>query len=45
MRWAGRVTRKEETIGVYSVLVGKSVGKRQLGSPKRRWEGNNKMDL
>jgi hypothetical protein len=30
--------------GVYSVLVGKSEGKRPLGRPRRRWEGNIKMD-
>jgi hypothetical protein len=31
--------------GVYSVLVGRSEGKRPLGRPRRRWEGNIKMDL
>ena len=31
--------------GVYSVLVGKSEGKRPLGRPRRRWEDNIKMDL
>jgi hypothetical protein len=31
--------------GVYRVLVGKPEGKRLLGSPRSRWEGNNKMDL
>jgi hypothetical protein len=31
--------------GVYRVLVGKSEGKRPLGRPRRRWEGNFKMDL
>jgi hypothetical protein len=25
--------------------VGKPEGKRLLGKPRRRWEGNNKMDL
>ena len=30
---------------MYRVLVGKSQGKRPLGSPRRRWEGNIKMDL
>ena len=30
---------------VYRVLVGKPVGKRPLGRPRRRWEGNIKMDL
>jgi len=27
------------------VLVGKPEGKRPLGRPRRRWEGNIKMDL
>jgi hypothetical protein len=31
--------------GVYRVLVGKPVGKRQLVRPRRRCEDNVKMDL
>jgi hypothetical protein len=31
--------------GVYSVLVEKPRGKRPLGRPRLRWEGNIKMDL
>jgi hypothetical protein len=31
--------------GVYRFLVGKPEGKRPLGRPRRRWEGNIKMDL
>jgi hypothetical protein len=31
--------------GVYSVLVGRPEGKRPLGRPRRRWEGNIKMVL
>jgi hypothetical protein len=34
-----------EGIGVYTVLVGKPEGKTSIGSPRRRWEDNNKMDL
>ena len=34
-----------ERRGVYRVLVGKPVGKRPLGRPRRRWEVNIKMDL
>jgi len=30
---------------LYSVLVGKPVGKRALGRPRRRWEDNIKRDL
>ena len=29
----------------YRVLMGKAEGKRPLGRPKRRWEGNIKMDF
>ena len=45
MRWAGHVARMEERRGVYRVLVGKPAGKRQLGSPRLRWEDNIKIDL
>jgi hypothetical protein len=31
--------------GVYRVLVGRPESKRPLGRPRRRWEGNNKMNL
>ena len=30
---------------VYSVLVGKPVGKRPLERPRRRWDDNIKMDI
>jgi hypothetical protein len=30
---------------VYRVLVGRTEGKRALGRPRCRWEGNIKMDL
>jgi hypothetical protein len=39
MRWAGH--RK----GAYKVLVGRPEGKRHLGTSRRRWEDNIKMDL
>jgi hypothetical protein len=29
----------------YRILVGKPVGKRPLGRPRRRWVNNIKMDL
>jgi hypothetical protein len=35
----------EERSGAYRVMVGKPEGKRPLGSPRRRWEDNTKMDL
>jgi hypothetical protein len=45
MRWAGHVARMEEGRDVYRVLVRRPKGKRPLGRPRRRWEGNIKMDL
>jgi hypothetical protein len=45
MRWAGHVTRMGEKRNVYSLLVGKTEGKRPLGRPRRRWIDNIKMDL
>jgi hypothetical protein len=41
MRWACM----GEARGVHRMLVGKPEGKRPLGSPRRRWENNIKMDL
>jgi len=35
MRWAGHVARMGEGRDVYRVLVGKPVGKRPLGRPRR----------
>jgi hypothetical protein len=34
-----------EKRGVCRVLVGKPEGRRPLGRPRSRWEGNIKMDL
>ena len=45
MRWAGHVARMGEGRGVHRVLVGKPEGKRPLGRPRRRREGNIKPDL
>jgi len=45
MRWAGHVARMGEGRGVHRVLVGKPVGKRPLGRPRRRLEDNIKMEL
>jgi hypothetical protein len=44
MRWAGHVVQMGEKRNAYTILVGKSEGKRSLGRPRRRWEDNNKMD-
>jgi hypothetical protein len=45
MRWAGHVARMGEVRGAYNILVGRPEGRRPLGTPRCRWEDNNKMDL
>ncbi|KAJ4433939.1 hypothetical protein ANN_16258 [Periplaneta americana] len=45
LRWAGHVARMGESRDAYRVSVGRPEGKRPLGRPRRRWEGNIKMDL
>ena len=45
IRWAGHVARVVEWRDVYSVLVEKPEGKRQLGRSRRRWEENINTDL
>jgi len=44
MRWAKHVARIGEGRGSYRALVGKHEGKRPLGTPRRRRDGD-KMDL
>jgi len=44
MRWAVNVVRMGEGRVVYRLLVGKPEGRRPLGRPRHRWEGNTKMD-
>jgi hypothetical protein len=34
-----------EKRGAYRTLVGRPEGRRPLGRPRRRWEGNIKMDV
>jgi hypothetical protein len=45
MRWAGTVARVGKVRGAYNILFGRSEGRRPLGTPRRRWEDNIKMDL
>jgi hypothetical protein len=45
MRWAGHLARVGERRGVYRILVGRPEGRRPLGRPRHKWEGNIKMDL
>jgi len=42
---AGHVARIWEGRSVYRVSIGRPEGKRPLGKPRRRWEGNIKLDL
>ena len=44
MGWAGHVARMGERRGVYRFLMGKPVGKRPRGRPRRKWGENFKMD-
>jgi hypothetical protein len=44
-RWAWYVECMGDRSGAYGVLVGRTEGKRQLGTPRRRWEDNIKMGL
>ena len=45
LRWAGHVARMEEGRSAFKILTGKSIGKRPLGRPRRRWENNIRVDL
>jgi hypothetical protein len=42
---SGECSADEEERNVYSILVGKSEGKRPQGKPRRRWVDNITMDL
>ena len=44
LRWAGHVSRMEEGRSASKILTGKST-KRPLGTSRRRWENNIRMDL
>jgi hypothetical protein len=44
MSWSD-VARMGEERNLYKVLVGKPVGKKPLGRPRRRWEDGIRMDL
>jgi len=45
MRWMGHVACMGERRGLHRVLVGKLEGKSQLVRPRRRWEGDIKLNL
>jgi hypothetical protein len=44
LRWAGHVARMEEGRSGFKILTGNPTGKRPLGSPRRKWEDNIRMD-
>ena len=44
-RCADHIARMEEGRSVFKILTGKPTGKRCLGRPRCRREGNNRMDL
>jgi hypothetical protein len=44
LKWTGHVARIGERRDAYRVLTGKPEGRRPLGSPRRRWKDNIKMD-
>jgi hypothetical protein len=45
MTWTGHVACTAEKRNAYTVLVGKTKRKTQLGRSRCRWEDNIKMDL
>jgi hypothetical protein len=45
MRWAGYITRMGKKRNAYRFLVGRPVGTRLLGRPRRRWVDNVKLDI
>jgi len=45
MGWTGHVARISERRDAYRVLAWRHEGKRPLGRPTCRWDGNIKMDL
>ena len=45
LRWAGHVTRMEESRSTFKILTGKPIEKRPLERPRHRWEYNIRMDL
>ena len=45
MRWAGHVTRMEDSRSSFKILTDIPTGKRPLGMPRRYWEDEIIMDL
>ena len=45
LRWASHIASEEERRSVLKILRSTPTGKRPLGSPRRRWEDNIRIDL
>ena len=45
LRWAGHVARTEEVRSAFKILTGTPAGKSSLGTPRRIWEDNIRMNL
>jgi hypothetical protein len=45
MRWAGHLARMGEKRDSSRILVGIPKGRRPFGRPRRKWDGNIKMDI
>jgi len=45
MKWAGHLAREGEKRYVQRVVMGKPEGKRPLGGPRCKWQGNITMYL
>ena len=43
--WVGHIARMEEGRSALKILTGEPTGKISLGSTRRRWEDNIRMDL
>ena len=43
--WAAHVARMEEGRSAFYILTNEPTGNRHLGTPRRRWEDNIRMDL
>jgi hypothetical protein len=44
MRWTGNAARMGEMRNIWKIFVGKPEGNRPLGTPRRGWECNMRMD-
>ena len=45
IKMIGHIARMEEGRSAFKIVTGKPTGKRQLESPSRRWDENNRINL